>query len=81
MSIIDLPPQGDEPTEPTTGARAVVTSVESDASPHSPPEWQITVTRLRRGTPVWSPPSAADVPADIRAGLRAWLDSAEEATR
>lgn len=80
MSVIDLPPQGGEPTEPTDDARAVVTSVESDARPHSPPEWQITVMRLRRGV-VPFPPSAADVPADIRAGLRVWLDSAEEATR
>ncbi len=60
-------------------SKVVVSRVESDADGDPlgyPPRWQVTVQRIPENQ-THRQPSASDVPPDIRAGLRAWLDTAE----
>jgi hypothetical protein len=59
------------------GLEPAVVEVESRASEGS---WTVEVRRIPAFAYEGELPHAADVPADIRAGLRAWLDAAEEAS-
>ena len=57
-----------------TGVEVLRVTSESDMGRE---EWQVTV--VRTGGLVVRAPRAADLPADIREGLRDWLDEADAA--
>lgn len=60
-------------------SKVVVSRVESDADGDPigyAPTWKITILRIPENQRHMQP-VASDVPPDVRAGLRAWLDTAE----
>ncbi len=65
------------PARLPSSVRAVVTAVESKATPDGS-AWQITTTRaaLLPGESARPGPRADDIPADVRKALRDFLDSA-----
>ncbi len=56
-----------------------ITRVQSDNSRNglNEPEWTITVRRLSGACRWYGPPSAADIPADVRQALIEWAASPE----
>lgn len=68
-----------ESTKPIAGEvgyRSAVVEVTSRSGSES--SWEITVARIPAYTHTTRAPLAQDVPTDIRAALRAWLDAADD---